>query len=171
MGHKTDPFSALKSGDLRTVGKAAAVLGWIEREPALIDEIIAALPTPDEALNLRLMDVLEKHAARHPEFYRPHVGVFLGRIGQAPQKEIRWHVARLLRHVRLSTRQAAKARMLMKSYLADQSRIVQAEAAETYYRLTAPDDRPRAMGELATHAKTASPAFRARLRKIASRHA
>jgi hypothetical protein len=153
------------AGDLRSTGDVATVLRRIERDPSLVAEIAGALPTTNPALNMRLMDVIEKHARSHPEAYERYADFFLDRLGPSQQKEIRWHIAQILRHVRLSKEQTARALALMTSYLSDRSRIVQAEAAETYYPLA--PDKARALRRLEARVRGAAPALKARLKRIA----
>ena len=160
----------LRGGDRRSIGDVAGALAAVRAAPARVSELVAALRSADPVVPLRAADTLEKLAREHPAWLQPYRARLLRDAARTTDPGVRWNVVSLLPTLTWSPRaRAGLAERLAGWCRDDPSVIVRASALEALVRLTAGDARlrPTADALLRDALSAASPALRARARRLA----
>jgi hypothetical protein len=163
----------LRGGDRRSIGRSDEVAALVSQQPQLFATLIDGMlghgsHGADPLVRMRCADAAEKVTARHPELLRPFRAA-LFRAATSTQPEVRWHVAQMLPRLQLTPRGRARAAGVLRTYLADASRIVQACAVESLAHLAADDPPLRAEVLPLLHRlsrSAAAPAVLARARRV-----
>lgn len=158
----------LGGGDRRSIGKADHVAQQALKQPGLLSMIIEGFGHAEAVVRMRSADVAEKVSRQKPELLSAHKDRLLGLMQTATEAELRWHLSQIVPRLDLTARERADAIEVLKGFLHDRSRLVQAFALQALVDLTVDDPAQRRLigGVVETLAKTGSPAVRARARKL-----
>jgi len=114
----------LSGGNLRTVGKSEEVVKMVLSKPGLFRDVVSAILSDNAGIRMRASDAVEKITRLHPEWLEPHKKLFINRIAEIEQQEVRWHTSQILPRLNLTADERKKVFALLLSYLDDNSRIV-----------------------------------------------
>jgi hypothetical protein len=104
----------LSGGDPRTLHNVDEVVKTVLADPERLGELIACvLASHEQIVCLRAGDALKKVCRTQPCLMQPHVWLLLGEMATIHQTSVRWHVAQMLGHVRLTDTQRRRAAGLM----------------------------------------------------------
>jgi len=113
----TDPVpihDRLSGGNPRKLHNVDEVVKTVVAEPERLDELLqCVLDGDDEIVRMRAGDALEKVCRADPLLLQPHLSLLLGDMSKIHQPSVRWHVAQMLGHVRLTPTQRSRALGLM----------------------------------------------------------
>ena len=91
-------------------------------QPQRLDELIHCIvDSNNEIVRMRASDALEKICRARPALLQPHATVLLGEMSTIDQPSVRWHVAQMLGHIKLSPRQRERAAALLRKNLDESS--------------------------------------------------
>ncbi len=158
----------LRGGDRRSIGNVDDVVAMVRKNPALFADLVDCMLVDDGLVRMRAADAVEKLSVKNPEILRPFKRLFLGKIAQIEQQEVRWHLAQIIPRLTLTTRQRGSAVRLLSSWLNDQSNIVKTFSMQALADLAADDKNlaARVFPIIAMMTVTGSPAVRSRGRKL-----
>jgi hypothetical protein len=161
-------LALLEGGDRRTIGRADEVAALVSRDPGLFPQLIAGLWSDDPLVRMRAADATEKFTRANHEFLKPYKKELLGLMAKTKEQELRWHLAAMIPRLPLNTRERQLAVSLLHSYLEDRSSIVKTSALQGLADLTQHDSslRPKVIDLLREATRNATPAMRARSRKL-----
>jgi len=167
----SDVLRRLAGGDRRSIGRANDVAAEVLRRPELFPQVFDGMFDADPMIRMRAADVVEKVTARHPEWLRPYKSVLLHRLAEDTQQEVRWHVAQMLPRLDLCSEERARSVGVLIAYLDDRSKIVQVNAMQALADLARRDPclAQEVCQVLSSKASSASPAVRARAKKLLRR--
>lgn len=114
----------LSIGDLRTAGKSEEVIKLVLANPKLFDNVVNSILSDNPGTRMRAIDAVEKISIDHPEWLKPYKNLFLTKIVEIDQKEVKWHVAQILPRFTLTQIERENVFNLMLRYLDDKSQIV-----------------------------------------------
>ena len=120
----------LSYGDLRSAGKSEDVIKLVLDNHDLFDNVVNSIFSDNPATRMRASDAVEKLTIEHPEWLKPYKKLFLSKIAEIDQKEVKWHVAQILPRFKLTPKEREKVFNLMQSYLEDKSQIVKTFAMQ-----------------------------------------
>jgi len=120
----------LSIGDLRTAGKSEEVVRLALSKPGLFGDIVHAILLDHPGIRMRASDAVEKITRLHPEWLKSYKKLFLSKIANIEQKEVRWHSAQILPRLNLTKNERKKVFTLMLTFLEDESRIVKTFAMQ-----------------------------------------
>lgn len=89
----------LEGGDLRSDGASNQVADFIMNNPALLDELVEGLDSPDPVVRGRAADALEKFARAQPERVIDHLPRIINAALSDPVPMVRFHSAMTLGHL------------------------------------------------------------------------
>lgn len=161
----------LSGGDRRSIGRANEVAERVCAQPELAKELADALTHDSDVVRMRAADALEKVAASNAAAVRPFRGRLVSLAARAAQQELRWHLAQILPRLGLTAAERARLVPVLRAWLADDSRIVQANALEALVVLALEDAalRPDVEKLVRARAKDGPPSLQARARRLARR--
>src|ERR1700723_99387 len=158
----------LSGGDRRSIGRSNEVASQVLAHPAYCRYVVGGLIADDPVIRMRSADAIEKITTRRPELLHPHIRKLLAVAGSTDQQEIRWHAARIIPRLKLTTKERSVALDILFDYLRDKSSIVKTWAMQAIWELSSADAKLKAriipLIEELTEVGTA--AMRARGRKI-----
>jgi len=120
----------LSYGDLRSAGKSEEVIKLVLKNQELLDSVVSSILSDNPATRMRAADAVEKLTIEHPEWLKPYKKLFLSKIAEIDQKEVKWHVAQILPRFKLTAKEREKIFNLMRGYLEDKSQIVKTFAMQ-----------------------------------------
>lgn len=158
----------LAGGDRRSIGKADLVAEQALQQPGLLAMIIDGFGHAEAVVRMRSADVAEKVSRQRPDMLAPHKEQLLQLLHSATEAELRWHLAQIVPRLGLEAGERSATIEVLKGFLQDRSRIVQAFSLQALVDLTVDDPAQRRLvsGVVETLARTGSPAVRARARKL-----
>ena len=158
----------LLGGDRRTIGRADEVAALVAENPKLFRVLIQALWHQDPLLRMRAADASEKVTRTRRELLKPHKQALLGLLGEATQKEVRWHLALLVPRLDLNKHERKLAVSVLERYLQDRSSIVKTFALQGLADLAHQDVsiQPRVIEMLRDATRNGTAAMKARSRKL-----
>jgi hypothetical protein len=158
----------LSGGDRRSIGRSAAAVKLVLRQPARFGELMECLSGENPVLRMRAADAAEKVSAKKPRLLDRHKAELLGLLARAEQIELRWHLALMIPRLRLTAPERQRAREALEGYLDDRSSMVRAFALEGLAGLARSDValRPEVKQLLRNAVDRGTPAMRARARKL-----
>jgi hypothetical protein len=117
---------------------------------------------------MRAADAAEKVTRKHPELLKPNKKELLGLIAEAPEQELRWHLAAMVPRLILSAAERERALASLHDYLKDRSSIVKTFALQGLADLARnqPRMRPRVIELLREATRNGTPAMKARSRRL-----
>ncbi len=161
----------LRIGDLRTVGKSDEVVEMVLASSRLFQDVVHAILSDNPGIRMRASDAVEKISRFHPEWLKPYKRMFLHKIADIDQQEVRWHTAQILPRLNLTAIERKRVFALLVSYLDDNSRIVKTFSMQALADIALQDtayiDEVRDI--VSRSIKTGSPAMKARGKKLLSK--
>lgn len=138
------------------------------RNPRLFPELISGLWHEDSLVRIRAADAIEKVARKIPALLAPHKKELLGLMAEAPEPELRWHLAVMVPQLPLTARERQLAVSLLTRYLQDHSSIAKTFALQGLADLAQADRciRLKVMEILHQAIRNGTPAMKARSRKL-----
>ena len=85
----------------------------VERDPALVGELVALTADEDWLVTQRALDLLEKLAHDHPDWVEPHKRIFIGPLANSDKWEIRLQIVRALPLFRWSSSQVKRVERIL----------------------------------------------------------
>jgi hypothetical protein len=79
---------------------------------------------------MRATDAVEKLTINHPELLKPYKKLFLSKVAEIDQKEVKWQVSQILPRFTLTPTEREKIYFLLLRYLQDTSQIVKTFALQ-----------------------------------------
>src|SRR5277367_1792161 len=161
-------LSRLEGGDRRSIGRAEEVAAEVARNPRLFPQLIAGLWSEDALVRMRAADAIEKVTRDHSKLLQPYKKELLGLMAEAPEQEVRWHLAAIVPRLWLDSEERKLASSLLRGYLDDRSSIVRTFALQGLAELAERDLslRPGVLELLREAVRNGTPAMRARGRKL-----
>jgi hypothetical protein len=158
----------LAGGDRRSIAQSNRARRIVERDPALVAELVALTDDADWLVALRALDLLEKLAHDHPDWIAPHKRIFIGPLARSDKWEIRLQIVRALPLFRWTSAERRRAVTILTENVSFPQTFVRAWALDGLARITAEDPvaRPRLLGYLREFERSSSKALRARARQI-----
>ena len=158
----------LSIGDLRTTGKSEEVVNQVLSKPELFDDVINAILVNNPGLRMRASDVAEKLTRSHPEWLKPYKRLFIKKISNIVQKEVRWHTAQMLPRLDLTIKERKEVFNLLLTFLEDESRIVKTFAMQALTDIAIQDDTyvSKVRDLVRRLTKNGTPAMRSRGKKL-----
>jgi HEAT repeat protein len=158
----------LKGGNRRTIGRADHVAAMVSKNPRLFPKLIAGLWSEDPLVRMRAADAAEKVTREKPDLLQPYKKELLGLMAEAPEQEMRWHLAAMVPRLPLNVREGQLAVGLLKRYLDDRSSIVKTYALQGLAELAQvnPGIRNEVLEILREATRNGTPAMKARSRKL-----
>lgn len=89
-------------GRSNSPGRSAEVATAVLADPGRVRELLDCAYDEDARVRMRAMDVLEKVGRQDPAVVEPLVEEMLPRLTGSEQASVQWHLAQLLRVVRLT---------------------------------------------------------------------
>ena len=161
----------LSGGDRRSIAHGERVRARVERDPALIPQLVALTKADDWLVRQRALDILEKLAHDHPTWIEPHKKVFIGPLADSEQWEIRLQIVRALPLFRWRGAQRRRAEDILLENVTFPQTFVRAWALDglATFAETNPELQPEVKRRLAQFERSSSKALQARARKIRER--
>ena len=159
----------LKSGDLRSIGKADEVVQDILNDPSLFKEVFEGMLNKDPVIRMRSADAIEKVSAKRPEYLRPFKSKLINQISKIEQQEVRWHVAQMFSYIKINKTERDKIIKILLSYIVtDESKIVKTFSMQTLADLAEKDEqiKPKIINLIKGMIKNGSPAIISRGKKL-----
>jgi HEAT repeat protein len=162
-------ISAMLEGrDRRSIGRADEVARLVLREPRRFGQLIELLSDENPVLRMRAVDAVEKVSAEKPRLLDRYKTELLGRLAEAGEIELRWHLALMVPRLRLTAPERHRAAVAFERYLGDRSSLVKTFALQGLADLARSDRSLRAkVKQLIENAvQSGTPAMKARARKL-----
>ena len=158
----------LSVGDLRSAGNSEKVVNMVLSQPKLFDDVVDAIFSESAGIKMRASDAIEKITRIHPEYLRPHKKLFLSKVSEIEQKEVRWHTAQILPRLNLTKKEREKVYGLMMLYLEDKSSIVRTFAMQALADIALQDNAyvPKVKNLISKLIVKGSPAMQSRGKKL-----
>ena len=160
----------LSGGDLRSIGRSNEVAREALRDPQLFTKLMNGITSDDPLLRMRCSDAVEKASAVQPGLINQYKRTIINEMSGIDQPEVRWHFAQMVVRLNLSKSEKKQVIRILKSFLDDNSRIVQVFALQALADLAAKDEmlRKELLPILQNMMESSSPSIRARSRKISN---
>ncbi len=154
----------LEGGDPRHLKGVTRAIGEVQRDPSLLDELVALLEHADTIVRMRAADALEKLSRTDPACLDRHSAVLRRLATTTDQASLRWHLAQMIPRLPLPTRERRTMVRVFKRYLDDKSAVVKASAmqAMTDFALADPALRRTVIPLLRALVAHGTPAVRVR---------
>lgn len=121
----------LKGGDLRSIGRADAIVRQIRDDQGLFDQIFKGIFNEDPLVRMRSADVAEKVSKKYPQLIVKHRGEMLDNLDKFFQQEVKWHMALMVSYLDLSGGESEKVfTELSKWARGDESKIVRVNSMQ-----------------------------------------
>ncbi len=161
----------LDGGDLRSIGEGNLVLKDLKKDPSLFNEVFTCLYSDKPVVRMRSADIIEKFTSRHPEYLHSYKDKLLHEISTFNQKEVRWHICKIIPRLELNKNEIDHAFILFKKFLEDTSSIVRTFAIQGLFDLARLNKNllPEAKTIINSCLKNGSPAMKSRAKKLISR--
>jgi HEAT repeat protein len=159
---------ALSGGDFRSVGRSPEVVKAVLVDPRLFAVLMSGLTAEDALIRMRAADAAEKVTARHPEWLASYKRYLLNEVARSEQQEVRWHAAILFTRLDLTRAERTRVASILKAWLEDKSRIVQAMSLQALADLSKRDPglRSEVKRVIAEKIKSGPPSVKARGKKL-----
>lgn len=142
----THILDKLKGGDLRSIGKAEAVVDEVLNHPELFADLFSGLLNEAALIRMRSADALEKITRIHPEFLAPYKKILLDQVLSIEQQEVKWHVALMIPRLEYDQLEKEKIVKTLTFWLEnDKSRIVRVNSLQALAELAESDNELRSI--------------------------
>lgn len=118
MGNKFEDIFAI-GGHANSLGRSEDVLDEVLNNRDRLPELYDCISYDDAWVRMRAIDTLEKLCRAHPEWIEPYIDNMLANLCRSSQASIRWHLAQILKQVRLSASQKKLAIGWLEKILSD----------------------------------------------------
>lgn len=161
----------LIGGDRRSIAKSNRARAEIERNPALVSELIALTDDPDWLVTQRAVDLMEKLARDQPARIEPHKNIFIGPLSRSDKWEIRLQIVRALPLFTWTAAEARRVEEILIENVAYPQTFVRAWALDGLATLAErrPTLKPVVRRHLREFEASSSKALQARARHIRAR--
>jgi hypothetical protein len=161
-------LARLAGGDFRSIGQSEAVAKTVLADPKLFAVLMSGLTSGDPLIRMRAADAAEKVSRLHPEWLIPFKKLILDEITVIDQQEVRWHAAILFTRLQLTSTERKRVILILKSWLADKSRIVQTFSLQALAVLSKqdPDLGSEVRRLIVRRIKSGPPSVRSRAKKL-----
>ena len=161
----------LSGGDRRSIAESRRARVLIERNPALVSDLVALTVDEDWLVALRALDLMEKLAHEHTEWIEPYKTVFIGPIARSDKWEIRLQIVRALPLFRWSPAQLRRVEETLIANVSFPQIFVRAWALDGLATLAERKARlkPMVRRYLREFEKSSSKALHSRARRIRAR--
>lgn len=161
----------LEGGDRRSIARSAKARQLVNEDPALVLKLAALTDDDDWLVVQRAFDLLEKLAHEHPDWIKPHKGVFIGPHALSDKWEIRLQVVRALPLFAWSPAQRKRVEKVLLDSVAFPQTFVRAWALDSLATLAEKRARlrPEVERRLREFERSDSNALQARARAIRQR--
>jgi hypothetical protein len=88
---------SLSGNDRRSIGESNHAAALVLEQPGWIAVLFEGLDSTDPVLRMRCSDAIEKATAQRADLLAPYKRALIRKYSKIEQKEVRWHVAQLLR--------------------------------------------------------------------------
>ncbi|MGC1121185.1 MAG: hypothetical protein WBA22_08825 [Candidatus Methanofastidiosia archaeon] len=126
-----DLLEKLRSGDLRSDGRANEVVGEVLKSPHLLPKVIQGLDEPDDVVRGRTADVLEKISRIAPKSLKGLTRKFMDLAAHDDVPMVRWHLVMIFGNIELSQEELDDVVSLLLHLLQDESVFVKSWAIVT----------------------------------------
>ena len=161
----------LSGGDRRSIAQSKRARAVVERAPNRIAELAALASDRDWLVSMRALDLLEKVAHEHPDRVQPYKRLFIGRLADSDQWEVRLQIVRALPLLRWTSRERKRVVDILRRDVGHPQAFVRAWALDSLATFSQEDASLTAHLErgLAEFDRSASRALRTRARLIRAR--
>ncbi|MEW6508197.1 MAG: hypothetical protein AB1432_10675 [Bacteroidota bacterium] len=162
-------YDLLKGHDLRSIGKSNEVVELVMRHPDLFDDLFNGIFHEDKVMRARCADAVEKSAKQFPVCIQKKKKIILKKLPHFKQKEVRWHIARILGYLKLTPKEKELAAGYLFDWLKrDSSIIVKVMSMQTLAEFAGMDKKflKPVLVEIDRQMINGEPAVKARGRKI-----
>jgi len=158
----------LRGGDRRSIGRADEVVGDIEKDLTLFDEVFKGLTDKDPVLSMRVADVVEKVTINKPDLLTSHKQEVISVLETAKQQEVCWHIAQIVPRLNYTKEEKNQVISALKGNLSHKSKIVQVFSMQALADLAKGDEHLQieVIKIIKNKQKTGSPALKSRARKL-----
>ncbi len=141
-------------------------LEMLLRDGSLVDELVACVDDPDELVQMRALDLIDKVARKEPEWTEPHRGLLLREYHRLPLWENRLQVARALGLFSWEGSEHERAVEILMELVEDEQPFVKAWALDSLAVLSVRDESLRGFvrHRLEDHLQTGTKSMAARAR-------
>lgn len=129
-------YTLLSGGDRRSIADSNRVRQLVERDPSLIEDLVALTNDENWLIVQRALDLLEKIAHEHPDWVEPYKRLFVGPLADREQWEIRLQVVRALPLFRWTPAQAHRVDAILRENLEFPQTFVRAWALDSLARFS-----------------------------------
>lgn len=162
-------YDLLKGHDFRSIGKANEVVELVTSDPQLFDEVFDGIFHEDKIICARCADAVEKVSGKFPEYIQKKKKIILSNLSSFKQKEVRWHIAKMLGYLKLTpTEKELAVRYLFDWLKQDKSIIVKVMSMQTLADFAEKDKKllKTVFDEIQKQMINGAPAIKARGRKL-----
>ena len=126
----------LSGGDRRSIAGSAKARARIERNPALVKDLVSLTRDREWLVQLRALDLLEKLAHDHEDWVEPYKRVFIGSLAESDKWEMRLQIVRALPLFRWTPTQQARAEEILLASMDHPQKFVRAWALDSLAQFT-----------------------------------
>jgi nucleoid DNA-binding protein len=162
-------YDLLKGHDLRSIGKANEVVELVTNDPELFDEVFDGIFHQDKVICASCADAVEKVSGRLPEYIQKKKKIILSNLSSFKQKEVRWHIAKMLGYLKLNPKEKELAVGYLFEWLKlDKSIIVKVMSMQTLSDFAETDKKllNTVLDEIQKQMINGAPAIKARGKKL-----
>ena len=161
-------LSLLEGKDRRSIGAADRVVAMVSKDPKQFTALIAGMWSTDGVVRMRAADAAEKVTRRRPSLLQVYKRELLGLLGEAREKELRWHLAAMIPRLNLNAAERVWVVETLTGYLDDQGSIVKTFALQGLADLATkePSLAPAVVEKLRGAMRNGTAAMKARARKL-----
>jgi hypothetical protein len=154
----------LRSADRRSIGRADEVVALVRQRPRLLGSLIECLWSDDPTLAARSANAAEKLSREMAARFQPWKAALLDLLAETQQPELRWQLALIVPRMNLTVHECRRAAAILESRLEDRASLVKTFAMQGLADLLRQDPSRRAavLDMLRIHARSGTPAMRAR---------
>lgn len=165
----------LRNGSASVEDRIAKVVAHVLENPELFENLFSDILHPNPTVRVLTAQVIDRVSEEYPELLQTHKNTLIYKVAKVEQPEIRYHVARMLPRLRITSREHSSVVSILASYLEDgstQVRDTALRALETLVEATSfagndnEDFRSGMIVLLKKISKTGSPAIQNDSRKL-----
>lgn len=155
--------------DLRSIAKSNEVAASVKNQSDF-DRLFELMLHHERLLVMRAADAVEKVTRKHRNFLQPHKAQLLSIVGNAVNKELKWHIAQLLPRLDLSGSELQQVWGILYYWAKNpnESKIARVNALQALSEIVQerPDMKSTFIKLLHALEKEPIPSLQARIRKI-----
>ena len=121
----------LSGGDRRSIARSKHVLALVRATPERVSELASLAEDSDWLVSMRAIDLLEKVAHEHADWVQPYKKLFIGRLADSDQWEIRLQIVRALPLLRWTPRERTRVIQILRRNVEHPQTFVRAWALDS----------------------------------------